>query len=106
MFAFSPRLPHLVVSRLTGVCSHVKGKYGGPLGREIARGLYDGVEGVEGVDSGVVNQALMELGATYQSKVSGARAGALLWTRSFARRSNNNNSPFLDPRFEPARRGA
>ena len=47
----------------------MKGKYGGPLGREIAKGLYDGVEGAEAVDSGVVNQALMELGATYQSKV-------------------------------------
>ena len=63
---------YLVVSRLTGVCSHVKGKYGGPLGREIAKGLYDGMAGKEGVDSGVVNQALMELGATYQSKVRGA----------------------------------
>ena len=61
-----------VLSRLTGVATHVKGKYAGPFSQKLAEELYaDGVCPAD-VPSGVMNQAIMELGATYcQTKGTG-----------------------------------
>lgn len=61
-----------VLSRITGVATHVKGKYAGPFSQKLAEELYaDGVCPAE-VPSGVLNQAIMELGATYcQTKGTG-----------------------------------
>ncbi|GMH82798.1 hypothetical protein TL16_g09382, partial [Triparma laevis f. inornata] len=52
-----------VWSRCTTVCANVKGKYGGPWSQVLGQGIYKNCP--EAVEPGILNQAIMELGATY-----------------------------------------
>ncbi|GMI03606.1 hypothetical protein TrLO_g10702 [Triparma laevis f. longispina] len=59
-----------VWSRCTTVCANVKGKYGGPWSQVLGQGIYKNCP--EAVEPGILNQAIMELGATYcQNQGSG-----------------------------------